>query len=729
MAEIFIQCTGQPPQRQPPRIPRVRWEERKPHIIRLYENHTLDEVVEKMAESGFKASRRQYIYQLGEWGITKYNVTLTSSSNGAFNNKRKQSAAATEHADDNRNKTSSQATSSHKKPKVDEQRMTCPDEESGGQQVATAANDHERASPASDNHGTTSPQARSPQKSPKVDEQWTTSPEEGAERHQAVTDDSERGSPALVGINDVTASSNLQPATKPIPLGFGVIATTFGDLFRLLTSSRDDWYASRENLRIAHEVSLSARQVRMRPYENRGDVNEFCRHRLYLQDIGEYLWGIKMCEEAYDIYALMLESSNKDTYMKALLPCARSANTHEAYLWLASFLQGKTPHIGTPMETWDALILAHLILARKLLKCGRQDPGKLYAKSALHLRRLADCSLSGRQAVAWTTIHAVQDWYFLEIGYECDLDIGAPGTPSESLWNHQSWTYSQLDEALSRETEGFDEFSTSVTLFKFLWRAGFGSPRESPRSAPGRSLLSARAFWPMQSRSSASRWSAWEETSRVLGTTIPHFVGACCDLLTFLVSKHAKTPWARIDDFRDVDLVEIVSDTDVHQLYSDFVRVYCNRDSGLRSGETGELLLSPSYQCNPQRQWISRVKIPPYAHPEVYQSPKENTNMGGAAAVDTADHSSSNITVSTSAQQCSTSRGSVDNYSLNPTWVSSCRSSLSSYEDMKKARAAMAMHLKAAKHLHEKPLIKKPLYEEPLYEKPFYEKPEFIQCT
>lgn len=56
MADIaFVQYTGEPTRRQSARIPRAEWERRKPEIVNLYEELTLDDVIAKMAEAGFKA--------------------------------------------------------------------------------------------------------------------------------------------------------------------------------------------------------------------------------------------------------------------------------------------------------------------------------------------------------------------------------------------------------------------------------------------------------------------------------------------------------------------------------------------------------------------------------------------------------------------------------------------------------------------------------------------------
>ncbi|KAK8119958.1 uncharacterized protein PG998_004584 [Apiospora kogelbergensis] len=705
MADItFIQFTGEPLPRQSARIPRAVWEEKKPQIINLYENHTLDEVVEKMAETGFIANRRQYIYQLEQWGITKYNVASANAcdSGGAFSKKRKHSVAATEYGDDDHGTPSLQARSSHKRPMMEAQH---------------------------------------------------TAPGEEAEGHQAAADDHERVNPVLAEGYDATANSISQTATNPDLMGLGLITTAFDDLLWLLCSSKDDWYASRENLKIAHEVFRSARQVRSRPYENPGDVDKFWSFQVYLQDIGEYLWGIKECDKTYEIYALMLESSNQDTYMKALVSCARSANSHEAYIWLASFLQEKTPTKEAPLETWDAFILAHLILARKLLECGQQNAGKLNAKNALRLRRLACSSLSDRPVAMWSTIHAVQDWYFLEVGYTCDLDFeapailpemswgyhkrsdfGAPGIKPGMLWGYHTWTYSRLamemsllrsllldfcnlimaqdEEVLWGGIEGYDEVPATVILFKFLWGAGFGSPRGSLLS---RAVLPARALLPSRPHvSMQSRWSAWMETARALGTTIPHFLGACCDLITYLVSQHTGTPWARIDHFHSVDLVRMVSDTNAHELYLEFVRVYCSRDSGSQSGEMSELLLSYYYRCNPQRDLICRMEIPRPRSPEFYRSFLQDDSMSSATADVADDDSVSDVVVSASSHEfLEPPRGSVD----------SARGHAEKFEGDREGQADQQCERQPAigcdgsgpaKHLYEKSLYEKPLYEKPL---------------
>lgn len=624
-------------------------------------------------------SRRQYIYQLEHWGITKYNVAHTNifGSSGASSNKRKHSVAASEHADGYHSTSSSQASSSHKRPMV-EQRTIGPGEDAGGQ--------------------------------------------------QAVTDYHERGSSVPAETNDATDNSVSQPATKPDPMGLGVIFTAFGDLCWFLSSSRDDWYASRENLKISHKVSLSARQVRSRSYETRENVDEFRRYWVYLQDIGDYLWGIRRFEEAYDIYALMLESSNQDTCVTALLSCARSANTFQACLWLESFLQEEPPTKKAPfmtwaalvrslqertpikeahLQTWDTLILAHLIIARKL--SGRcKFRGRRCAENALRLRRKANCFFSGRPAASWTTMQEVQDWYFFELGEEYNLDTGASGLRPELLWDHHSWKYSQLamemsllrsllldfcnlimartlDDVSSRNPDD----SSSVILFKFLWSRGFVSPQEFRGSAPSHWSTPESFRW-----SAPSHWSAWAETTRALGATIPHFTGACCDLLTYLVSKHTNTSSVTIDNFHDVDLVELVSDMDAHRLYWEFLRVYCVRDSGSYSRPMSGFMEWGCHQYSVQHDRIYGVTIPPPRHPEFYRLFLRIANMSSTVADVADDHSSSGVAVSTSSQFSEPLRGSLGTLYHDPTWVSSCGSSLASYKAIIKARAAMRRNLK-----------------------------------
>ena len=112
----FIECTGKPAPRQSAHTPRIKWEERKYQIVNLYQSHTLKDVVETMAEVGFIAkhvvtldiawdeqlvanltqSRRQYIYQLEQWGIKKYafNRDICSDSNGASPSSTESSDAA-----------------------------------------------------------------------------------------------------------------------------------------------------------------------------------------------------------------------------------------------------------------------------------------------------------------------------------------------------------------------------------------------------------------------------------------------------------------------------------------------------------------------------------------------------------------------------------------------------------------------------------------------------------
>ncbi|KAK7920288.1 hypothetical protein PG985_008310 [Apiospora marii] len=74
-----------PTQQRAARIPVAEWKKRETRLRELHGQMTLSELMDVMEREGFIASRTQYIYQFGKWGLQKYNtakaaeVTLTSS--------------------------------------------------------------------------------------------------------------------------------------------------------------------------------------------------------------------------------------------------------------------------------------------------------------------------------------------------------------------------------------------------------------------------------------------------------------------------------------------------------------------------------------------------------------------------------------------------------------------------------------------------------------------------
>ncbi|KAK6853781.1 hypothetical protein PG995_010593 [Apiospora arundinis] len=489
----IVQYTGEPALRQTAHIPRSTWDERKPQIIALYDEHTLDEVIEKMTEVGFTANRRQYIYQFGQWGIAKYGVKSSkkSGSDNAFGDKRKHIPAGAENDDDHHNPSSSQVMPSQKRPKLAEHRMIVPDIE--------------------------------------VEEEKQINLSELAQSE-----------PAPAETKSAEANDNSrQPALQFCSLTSNPPSATLDELFEFLHRSRSDW-----------GVSL----------------------------------GDQKGEGAFDIYALLWEV---DTYgykglntSTTMLSCVRSANSREDCQWVASFLEESKLALEDHPETWDALTLSHLMLARKLSEYGLQISGKMHAIEALQLRDKAFSSPKYRPYAS--CLHSIQDLYFPEVAKACDLQIEVSATKAQSLLKSLACDYSQLatdfqfirskllsfsaiimgnglELVLSCEVQ-----SLSATLFELVWRLPLKSLQELLRCKPA------------------------DSSSSACGTSLPDFEGACCDLLAHLAIQHSKTVSAGIVNFHQINLVEIVSHMDFAQLYMNFVRAYCCRDWRCNLGDMDE---------------------------------------------------------------------------------------------------------------------------------------------
>ncbi|KAK8042987.1 hypothetical protein PG994_013470 [Apiospora phragmitis] len=268
MADVaFIQYTSEPVQTQSARIPRALWEEKKPQIIDLYEGFTLDEVIKKMAEAGFTASRRQYIYQLEQWGVNKYKVNHgeKSDSNNAFSSKRKHTAAGVASGNDQHGMPSSLSSlsSSHAKPFSKRLRMAV--------ERMTGPNGDVVEKPAFDN------------------------------LRRAVV--------AMGAKEAARAGSNSQAVTQSsYPIPGHPTKSPARESWDFVDSSESRWYAGEENDKIAREVFRLAKIVRSRPYpKNTRGPNTTANIQLYLQDIGDYLCGNKRDGEAFKFYTLMLK--------------------------------------------------------------------------------------------------------------------------------------------------------------------------------------------------------------------------------------------------------------------------------------------------------------------------------------------------------------------------------------------------------------------------------------
>ncbi|KAK7996648.1 hypothetical protein PG989_004688 [Apiospora arundinis] len=632
----IVQYTGEPARRQTTRIPRALWEERKAQIIALYDDHKLDEVIGKMAEAGFKANRRQYIYQLEQWGIAKYDVKRgkTPGSSDALRDKgkRKHFPAGTQNGDDHSELSYPEATVYHKKPKVAED--------------------------------------------------WVISPDDEVENEQAAADELEQPDSALTETQAARSSDSSQQSTVvSCSPASDSPKTTPREFWEFLRRHSD--FADHSNREIAHQISRFATNVRPR---------------------GGYLWGTERGEGTFDIYALILETSShfvdEDVDMAMVLSCVRSANNREACHWVSSFLEESTLASKNHPERWNALILSHLMLARKFSKYGLQTSGKIHARYALQLREKTFSS--SKYEPHASCLHSFQDLYFSEVAKACDLQVEASATKSRSLWNSLPWEYSELATDVNFIRSKLLIFSTfimgnglelvlpcevrslSATLFEFV--------RRSP-------------FKPL-----STRWEDYLYNNCTTSSRLPDIEGACCDLLAHLFIQHSTAASAGVGDFERVDLVEIVSQMDVAQLYMDFVRAHCCRDWRCNFGDMDEQQRDEYYNISPNLIYelvqdlaigetaVSfKLRLKDHCHwtvlPSSTKPPWTGIRVDRANTAAAVDCPLSDGPNSTSSQQCSVLRNSVDEYHRDPTWGTSCGSSIASYGDMIQARAAMNRRL------------------------------------
>ncbi|KAK8052458.1 hypothetical protein PG993_003843 [Apiospora rasikravindrae] len=201
---------GEPVRRQSARISPTLWEEKKAQIIELYESLTLDQVMVKMSELGFTASRRQYTHQLEKWGISKYKVNRDKES------------------------VSQDGLESKRKHALDE------------------------AAPGDEHHASSSLEAASC-KRPKTTEDSTTGPEQSVDGKKAAIDVLEQPVIAVGAeevIRDDTPSELITRSCSSIPTSSASPAHQF---WELLHCTRPDWYTDDDQAEIAAQVSRSAK--------------------------------------------------------------------------------------------------------------------------------------------------------------------------------------------------------------------------------------------------------------------------------------------------------------------------------------------------------------------------------------------------------------------------------------------------------------------------------------
>ncbi|KAK7955859.1 uncharacterized protein PG986_005081 [Apiospora aurea] len=677
MSDIsIIQYAKEPVRLHSARIPRALWEEKKPQIAKLYESLTLDGVIEQMAETGFTASRRQYVYQLELWGITKYKVHegKTSESDDAPVSKRKHPVEGVAHGDDQQRGTSSPSSimPSTKRPRVTVEWGIGPDEEL----VETPATDSLERPVA------------------------TTGDDKPAKCHKSSYSASHPGY--------LTTFFHKDPATE---------------FWEFMNSSKPRWSVGRENDKMAREASWLAKTARSEPPGKRPWTrSELIDIRLYLQDIGEYLCGNKRGGEAFEFYALALEELAdypRGVDKMTLLSCVRSVRSPMDCQWVASFLQSYEMDPEASSDSWDVFILVNLVLALKLSAYMMDVEAKQHATKALRLREETCLLRANSSKTRWGILNSVQDFYFSEIQREHDLVDETYWEGKENPWRQVTWTYSRLASDLDVLR------SELLSLSKIIMECVQGPPRswvigEDNKQAAGLfpySTIFFQVLWCTRFDESQRPLSILAENvvnaRRGLSTPLPDFVGTCCGMLAHRVIGHLQAKgtcnvptWRR--SLQNIDLVSIVSRMEASELHSDFVKCYYGRDAGCRAVRMADwsYLRDHDYYNLPS-ELINEISAeePMSLSDEDPGEEFNNISASSTSSVEPAQkeytdddtHSSTPMAVPSSFQPCSIPRGSVENYYLDPTLGSPCHSSLASYGRMIEARAAMARGRKQAK--------------------------------
>ncbi|KAK8128797.1 hypothetical protein PG984_009905 [Apiospora sp. TS-2023a] len=702
----FIQYTGEPEKLQSARIPRALWEEKRTQIISLFQSLTLNEVIETMKQDGFTANRRQYVYQLEQWGVKKYKTQSDKSSNAddASNNKRKHDTGDISPVSDDHQEapesSSLQVTTSSKRPKVAVESEIGPD---GDMLQTCAADNTERPAYATGANITTR---------------------------------------ASYGLPTFANRSSLTP---------GFLQSPAHQLWGLLYNSSPCWYAAKRNDEIAREVSRCTKAVRSQPEINFWEVfssllnlgnAEVPGYSSYLQDIGDYLCGIKKEDEAFDIYALVLGDPGSSYILgydmnldMKVMSCVRSAETLEACELVASYLQ------NCDILRWEdpsSLVIARLVLARKLARHGSYVDAEYQAHESLRLKELTCVDLGGKSTKKWSILNSVQDWYWLKVQKDCGrFSETSCISRAEDPWGECVWNYSRLAMDLSLLMSVLLGFSKIIREQWLDDNAGTTEGEETHEN--DKTPLSAiffRILWHAQFEKSQIQWmTLTARVSRVVDVhwrrafPLPDFVGTCCEILAKKAAGRQlpdipRTLTAWRDCLRELDLGSLVSRMDTRELHSIFLECYCGRDAEFHSMELAELEDEGDYRPPADlmthfNKWkLSELTeigerhiskrypetsgfLPTATARSTTTKPRASSeHLANNGAIDDTQ-SSYDMAISPSFQPrpVPRSNSSVEKYYLDPTLGSSCRSSLASYGRMIEARAAMARRQKQAENV------------------------------
>ncbi|KAK8060688.1 hypothetical protein PG996_010618 [Apiospora saccharicola] len=604
-------------------------------------------------------SRRQYIYHLDEWGICKYKVdhTKKSDSNEASNGKRKRADDWAEQDDEQLNSSSTQASPSHKKSKMEEQYTIAPDEEPDITKVSMP-----RSMPRS------MPQS------------------EGT---------------ALVVTR---ARSNSQPMPPPHIEPISSLASSAFEFWSSVENSKSAWYAGQGNSKIAHEISCLARKARL-SQESVWDHNAPVHVFPYLKDIGEYLCGIKQGREAFDIYALMLESFTKrrpsGEELAILLSCVHSTDSSEGIWWIASYLKRLDKTLEHSEATCDVLILVRLFLASKYVIYGSQIEAKKHASEAWRLERNIRPRFWPRKEPSWSAIATLQ--YEILSNFYNPRDLANSGLyellgqGDHSSWTSESeWLKSVLfgyckvikerkpnavaawrigDDENVEET---DHVTLSATFFRLIWRTQYD---ELPAH--------------LDSVSAAKTRQTFQKKEYFI--PLPHFVGVCCDILAHEAKQHQRggatknlTFWR--DSSRHPDMVDVVWRMDASKLLSQFVNCYCDRELG--SGLTCLPFGLPDngfWNLRPDRVNMFTENVSFIVTSTLKDSRAGNIPAGIPRFVaGIRNYELPRLAIPAPSEQQLRPESERFGPYLDPTLRSSCRSSFSSFRHFIEARSAMA---------------------------------------
>lgn len=505
---------------------------------------------------------------------------------------------------------------------------------------------------------------------------------------------------ATIGTKDTAIAGDVSEFNSGSPESSKSAADEF---WAFLYSSKSYWTAGKGNFRIAFEVSRLARIYRTQPSKNPVSHNISDDMKAYLNDIGDYLWGVKRGEDAFDLYALMLETGDSHSMeedVETLLYCAQSADGPETCQWVLSLLMKYNTRPLAPSVACDVSQLTHLILMEKFIRYGLHDNEKYCKKKAYYLRRYNHpLPLTGMDGVRESILKSIQNLYWKHARETLESMSPWSTISTARYWHSQLFDFTVLlKSGLINTLKVLKENAQDTMDYHTTGSEG---------KEGGEGSLSSRIFqilWHMQSKKTQPSALGKEENlfsiQKKLKVPLPDFVGTCCGFLARIIMIYQQG--GGISDllngrqsFRVAGLIHFVDQMKDWDLHSEFMLSYWTRNTLTQHPfehtadelleKLGSFLSSMANSAKPGPQLARPQGIS-------QQERRAGSTAGGGTF-------SSEQVMPPLALPRSVPRRSVGvkNYSLNPVLGSSCRSSLASYGQMIEARAAMARSQRQAK--------------------------------